>query len=119
MPDVIHTNPLWRYEDARGVERLGHFEGFTDFGGTDVPYRFRDCASGELSVVSGTRLRRAERIWHDCERCVRPSCPRCGQTTVAEAEVCASCREADRQPQGESVRLFTPAPNQISGQLSL
>ena len=28
-------------------------------------------------------------------------------------------RAQERQPQGESVRLFEPAPNQISGQLSM
>jgi hypothetical protein len=33
--------------------------------------------------------------------------------------ICEPCRRLDRQPQGESMRLFTPAPNQIPGQLGL
>ena len=45
------------------------------------------------------------------------SCPGCGQ--LGRDTVCDSCREADREPQGESMRLFTPAPNQIPGQLAL
>jgi hypothetical protein len=66
MSEVTHSNPLWHYEDARGIERVGHFEGFTDFGGTDVPYRFVDCRTGELSVVSGERLKRARRLFTPC-----------------------------------------------------
>jgi hypothetical protein len=29
----------------------------------------------------------------------------------------ANCRKLDRKPQGEVVRLFAPAPNQIPGQI--
>jgi hypothetical protein len=68
MTDVIHTNPLWEYEDARGIVTRGHMEGFTDRGGTDVSYRFRSCEDGTLSVVSGERLKRARRIWEPCPR---------------------------------------------------
>lgn len=48
-------------------------------------------------------------------------CTRCGQTVITREAVpmCATCRKADRAPQGESMRLFTPAPNPIPGQLSL
>lgn len=66
--EVIHTNPLWRYEDGRGVERTGHMERFSDRGHNDVSYYFRACDTGELSVVSGERLKRAQRIWSPCER---------------------------------------------------
>jgi hypothetical protein len=47
------------------------------------------------------------------------SCSRCGQTVITRAEVplCATCRAVERQPQGESVRLFNPAPAQMPGQL--
>lgn len=53
------------------------------------------------------------------------SCARCGQSalegrTVAyapgEGFVCNVCLAADRAPQGEAVRLFTPAPAQLPGQ---
>lgn len=32
---------------------------------------------------------------------------------------CESCRAVDREPQGETVRLFTPAPAVMAGQLEL
>jgi hypothetical protein len=47
------------------------------------------------------------------------ACYRCGQMTPGYARTfgeCAKCREADRAPQGEAVRLFTPAPAQLPGQ---
>jgi hypothetical protein len=69
---TTHANPLWRYEDARGVEHRGHAAGFSDRGGTDVTYYFRDCATHELTLVSGARLKAAERLWN---------CP-CGKTGV-------------------------------------
>ena len=46
-------------------------------------------------------------------------CPRCGQTSATIGEVCDSCRAADRQPQGEAVRLFAPAPAVMPGQMEL
>jgi ribosomal protein S27AE len=53
-------------------------------------------------------------------------CDRCGQLTAYHPDehfyedvVCGSCREAERRPQGEAMRLFAPAPNQIPGQMSL
>jgi hypothetical protein len=51
-----------------------------------------------------------------------PECPRCGsqQFTTDEraALVCISCRAKDREPQGEVVKLFEPAPTQLEGQLN-
>jgi hypothetical protein len=48
-------------------------------------------------------------------------CVRCGQTVITRADVprCETCQRLERQPQGEATRLFTPAPNQIPGQLAL
>jgi hypothetical protein len=43
-------------------------------------------------------------------------CPRCGQLSDA-AGPCATCRAVDREPQGETVRLFEPAPAQMPGQV--
>jgi hypothetical protein len=54
---IYHARALWRYQDARGVAHLGHYEGRTDRGGTHVTYYFRDCATGERSLVTGARLR--------------------------------------------------------------
>lgn len=45
------------------------------------------------------------------------ACPRCGQTGTAD--VCGACRKLEREAQGESVRLFEPAPTQLPGQLAL
>jgi hypothetical protein len=55
-------------------------------------------------------------------------CKRCGALAAfveptradfwnAPLGVCESCRDRERQPQGEAVRLFTPAPAQMPGQL--
>lgn len=66
---TTHENPLWTYADARGVSRKGHFAHFTDHGGTDVTYYFRDCETAELSLVSGSRLKAASRIWAKCGKC--------------------------------------------------
>lgn len=63
------------------------------------------------------------------------TCPDCGQMkspayfgdgwslTRSGELICDPCltarRAADREPQGEALRLFTPAPNQLPGQLTL
>jgi len=53
----------WTYQDATGVWREGTYKRCTDHGGTDVTYWFkRD--DGTLDLVSGERLKKAERIWH-------------------------------------------------------
>jgi hypothetical protein len=46
-------------------------------------------------------------------------CTRCGQTVITRAEVpiCRTCRAIEARPQGERVRLFEPAPEQLPGQL--
>lgn len=48
---------LWAYDDARGVPHIGHMERYLDFGGTDQTAAMRDIETGELSMVSGQRLR--------------------------------------------------------------
>jgi hypothetical protein len=40
---------------------------------------------------------------------------KCGQLSGDE-KVCDACRDLARAPQGEAVRLFTPAPTQLPGQ---
>jgi hypothetical protein len=42
-------------------------------------------------------------------------CTRCGQLSDT-AGPCATCRASAREPQGETVRLFEPAPAQLEGQ---
>ena len=55
-------NPRWKYEDARGVLQEGEYQKCFDYGGTDITYMFkRD--DGGIDLVSGARLKRAERIW--------------------------------------------------------
>lgn len=53
-------------------------------------------------------------------------CDRCGQLTAYDAAeafsgpaLCPKCTKLDRAPQGEAVRLFEPAPAQITGQMFL
>ena len=55
--------PRWKYYDSLGKEHYGWVEKFADHGGTDVTYFFRDEKSNELSVLSGSKLKKAERIW--------------------------------------------------------
>jgi hypothetical protein len=55
------TNPKWTYQDSIGRTHVGYVEHVHDFGGTDITYRFRDSATGEVSMVSGTRLKNAVR----------------------------------------------------------
>ena len=55
--------PRWEYYDSRGVKHYGWVEKFVDLGGTDVTYFFRDENTNELSVVSGSVLKKANRIW--------------------------------------------------------
>jgi hypothetical protein len=55
--------PRWEYYDSRGGKHYGWVEKFSDRGGTDVTYFFRDEKSDELSVVSGSILKKANRIW--------------------------------------------------------
>jgi hypothetical protein len=57
----MNARNYWRYTDAAGVDRTGAMEGFSDFGGTDVTYRFRQ-DNGALDLVSGSRLKAARRL---------------------------------------------------------
>jgi hypothetical protein len=56
----------------------------------------------------------------ECRNDFHP-CVRCGQTVITRDDVprCETCKRLERAPQGEATRLFTPAPNQIPGQLAL
>lgn len=58
-------------------------------------------------------------------------CERCGQSCITihpdgwsvpmlstGAIVCEPCQQREREPQGETVRLFEPAPTQLEGQMS-
>jgi hypothetical protein len=56
------SNTVWEFKDSAGVARRGYFSGFSDFGGTDVPYYFRDVETDRLYVVSGQRLKEAKVI---------------------------------------------------------
>lgn len=48
------------------------------------------------------------------------TCQKCGQVRFPQSYTlpftCQKCREAEHAPQGEAVRLFEPAPNQVPGQ---
>jgi hypothetical protein len=64
---------VWQYEDCTGRICKGAMLGFSDFGGTDITYRFHrlnengfpivhDNGSMTLDLVSGSRLKAATRI---------------------------------------------------------
>jgi hypothetical protein len=56
------SGPKWSYQDARGIDHIGYMERFSDHGGTDVTYWFRDATTGDLTLCSGSRLKAAKRI---------------------------------------------------------
>ena len=56
-------NPRWKYQDARGITHTGFFVRSTYFGGSDCPYTFIDAFTGEINVISGALLKKANRIW--------------------------------------------------------
>lgn len=64
---------IWEYQDATGKTRRGVMRGFSEFGGTDVTYRFhrldddwrpiRHANGGAcMDLVSGFRLKAAKKI---------------------------------------------------------
>jgi hypothetical protein len=61
---------------------------------------------------------------HDSAHCVqcfttfRTCCADCGPLG-ATIGPCDACRASDRAPQGEAVRLFTPAPATMPGQTGM
>ena len=48
---------VWQFVDRYGTTRQGYFTGFTDYGGTDVSYHFRDVTDDSFHIVSGQRLK--------------------------------------------------------------
>lgn len=55
------SGPKWKYQDSRGIEHIGYMEKFFDKGGTDITYFMRDQETGELSVLSGSLVKRMAR----------------------------------------------------------
>lgn len=55
--------PRWKYLDNLNNEHFGWIEKTVDLGGTDVTYFFRDENTNELSIVRGSRLKQAKRVW--------------------------------------------------------
>lgn len=64
---------IWSYIDATGATRLGAMRGYSDFGGSDITYRFHRLGGDGLPIthdnggicldlVSGFRLKAAKRI---------------------------------------------------------
>lgn len=52
----------WLYQTASGIQVIGQFEKSFDYGGTDIVYFMRR-NTGELDVLSGSRLKAAQRIY--------------------------------------------------------
>ena len=64
---------VWRYMASRGTVEYGLFMGFSDFGGTDVIYRFHRLGNDGLPIrypgggialdcVRGSNLKAAQRV---------------------------------------------------------
>ncbi len=64
---------VWRYLDATSVWRYGIMLGFTDYGGTDVTYKFHRIGDDGMPIVfdnggrlvdfaSGERLKQSNRV---------------------------------------------------------
>jgi hypothetical protein len=64
---------VWCYQASRGTVEYGVFTGFSDFGGTDITYRFHRLGNDGLPItypnggialdcVSGSSLKAAKRI---------------------------------------------------------
>jgi len=68
----MSNNPRWKYQDAIGITREGTYEGHRAGQGSDVTYFFRR-DDGTLDLVSGSRLKAAERLWPSAERNYTPS----------------------------------------------
>jgi hypothetical protein len=49
--------PLHEYTDTRGIVHRGYMERYLDHGGTDQTAYMRDKQTGELSLISGSRLK--------------------------------------------------------------
>jgi hypothetical protein len=56
--------PNWKIVDSTGQVRVARMVGFSDFGGTDVPYYFRDLTDDSFHVVSGERLKQSHPIYN-------------------------------------------------------
>ncbi len=80
---MVNGKPVWEYKDATGVKHRGVMMGFSDFGGTDVTYRFHRLDENNtpivfenggisLDLVSGARLKEARRLWTE-EKASTPS----------------------------------------------
>lgn len=99
---------VWKYEDARGVEKHGYLSGYSDFGGTDHIQWMRDHKTGQLDLVSGSRLKaanivprskKAELLGLKVESCISesqtygtPGCKGCENDTYNG--VCMDCTRA-------------------------
>ena len=55
------SGPKWEYYDSRGIKHLGTMQKFSDKGGTDITYFMIDDKTGELSVLSGSLIKKMKR----------------------------------------------------------
>ena len=57
------NNPVWDYQDGRGVNARGFYVKHIQGQGSDVTYIFCNLQTGALEYVSGERLKQAKRLW--------------------------------------------------------
>lgn len=50
---------IWKIIDSTGTQRTARFVGFSDFGGTDVSYHFRDTTDSSYHIVRGQHLKQS------------------------------------------------------------
>lgn len=75
------SGPVHEYEDARGVKHTGYMGHYSDRGGTDQTAFMYDRETGELSLVSGSRLKKMKTFFKN------PLTPGEYRNVIAEAAV--------------------------------
>lgn len=111
---------LENYGEIRGLVRPTKLQGGTC--DTCGDYRNDDCdapCANDHCDTCGLRSHYRLPFERECASCAsKRSCGTCGQLQVT-AGACDACQTLEREPQGDAVKLFEPAPEQMPGQLGM
>lgn len=77
-----------------------------------------ECRASNRVAPHPARYGHGSAVW-ECSRCGQRHAVALAGAGQIPPNICEPCQQQDRKPQGEAVRLFEPAPNQIPGQLAL
>lgn len=59
---IDEANSKWEYLDGRGVKQTGELVKTIERQGTDVTYAFKNSKTGEVDLVSGSKLKSAKKL---------------------------------------------------------